>query len=167
VVRPLRLLPGLLLAAGLLSGCGTRPGGLDRHDPHAVYRAAMRAAYDGDWKTLSGLLTTDARIALRSDVERLQKNLGALRPGSPLHESARAALGKRYEAEVAIAVHGDLGDVLRFWVRAWPRPRDPPPRAMKLDSLHAEIFYEGYGGVERVVKLVRVRGLWEISELPL
>lgn len=157
----------VVVLAALAGGCGGEEGGLDRADGQAVFRATMRAVHEADWKTLESLLTKDARFALERDMRRLQTNLAAPSAGSELHARAKEALGEAYEAQVRAAVEGDLAAVLRFYVRAWPRARDPSPKALKLDSLQMEILYEAPGAVLRPVRLVRQRGRWFVQELHL
>ena len=163
--RSFRLLCALAWVA-VCAGCGGDEG-VDRSDGQAVFRAAMRAVHDADWETLQGLLTKDARFALERDMTRLQANLAAPPEGSELHKRVREALGDRYAAEVRAAVEGGLPEVLRLYVRAWPREREPKQKGMELDSLQMTLLYEAPGGVLRPVKLVNRGGRWYVQELHL
>jgi len=163
------LLALCLAPALVLSACSDADPGLDFTNPQVVFRASMEAIHDGDWASLETLLTNKARVALAADLRRVQKNLASPRPGSPLMATVELRLGPGYEAEVRRAVEGGLPELLRFFVKLSPRPREPAQRGVRIDpaTLSMEFLYETSAGEQRPVKLIQARGRWYVAALQL
>lgn len=156
----------VLLAALLLPACGGEEG-LDQKDPQAVFRAAMEAVHDADWKTLRTLLTKEARREMERDLGRLKRRLGHPEDGIPERALAKQRLGERDEEEIQRVVAGGPAAALRFCVLIMPRERSPQPRGMKVEPLARTILYSAADGTQRPVRLVQVLGKWLIADLQL
>jgi hypothetical protein len=167
IPSPLVLAAALLVAASALAGCGGDDEEDWRSDANQVFDRAMRAVHDGDWKSLRGLLTYNARLQLERDLRRLQRRLAHPTDGKREREIAAARLGDRYDAEVERAVGGTLSDMLRFFVLISPREAKPPTGMRKFTRFETEILYGDGAGNERRVRLLRRPDGWYVDDLQL
>jgi hypothetical protein len=73
------------------------------------------------------------------------------------------------DAELEAARSGSIADVWRFFLKAKPRPPNPPKTALRLvpSGTEAEVGYMDVHGTERVVILRKQDGRWRIDYLPL
>ncbi len=162
---PMRALTALA-AALLLVACGGDEG-LDRTQPQAVFRAALIAVHDGDWKTLKTLLTKEARREMERDLARLKRRLSHPEDGKIERALARQRLGERDKEEIQRVVDGGPAAALRFYVLIMPRERSPAPRGMQVDKLARTMLYAAADGTLRPVRLVQVLDKWLIADLQL
>ena len=140
---------------------------LDRSDANAVFRAALEAVHDADWRTLRSLLTKEARAEMERDLTRLKRRLGHPEDGKIERALARQRLGEQDTEEIRRVVDGDYADALRFYVLIMPRERSPSPRGMKADPFERTFLYASADGTMRPVRLVLVNDEWFVADLQL
>lgn len=158
----------LALATGT-PGCGHGPDAPDLPGYEIVYRRAMKAVADRDLAALWPLLTADGRDRVEHSLRTWQAQLRD--PDKRAY--ALRLLRQRHievtDAELERAGRGTLEQAWTFFLRADPRPPDPPRRGIKVDphGRSVQIEYQAPSGDLRTVRLVQTGAGWFVDDLQL